>query len=230
MEKRNLTLLTDLYELTMMQGYFKSDVTNTVVFDAFYRRNPFEGGYSIACGLEQVTEKNIYKKILVCRANVTMDEDLGFLPGTEREKIDPLLRGIYDNLAVLLGKEDDDIKSVQGKIGYLFDRGIIQAESIAYLRGRSVADTYIIIDEAQNTTPAQMHSIISRAASGTHIVVIGDNQQIDSPRLDQRTNGLIFALERMKGDPLCEIITFDESESLRSPLAKAAAEKLNKNK
>lgn len=184
---------------------------------------------ALACGLEQVTEKSVYKRILVSRANVTMDEELGFLPGGEREKIDPLLRGVYDNLAVLIGDRKEPDNDNWGRIRYLFDRGIITAESLAYLRGRSIHDTYIIIDEAQNATPNQILSVISRCGSGTKIVLIGDNQQIDSPRLDQRNNGLIFAMERMRGDTLCEICCFDDSESVRSPLAKVAAEKLNKN-
>jgi Predicted ATPase related to phosphate starvation-inducible protein PhoH len=155
-------------------------------------------------------------------------EDLGYLPGTERDKIDPLLRGAYDNIAQLIGNKDDTTGELDGKIKYLFDR-YIKVESVSYLRGRSIASTYMIIDEAQNTTPNQILSIISRASEGTKIILIGDNRQIDTPRLDQRNNGLIFAMERMKGDPLCEICSFDDSESVRSPLARVAAEKLNKN-
>jgi Predicted ATPase related to phosphate starvation-inducible protein PhoH len=182
---------------------------------------------ALACGLEQVTEKNMYRNILLSRTNVTM-EDLGYLPGTERDKIDPLLRGAYDNIAQLIGNKDDTTGELDGKIKYLFDR-YIKVESVSYLRGRSIASTYMIIDEAQNTTPNQILSIISRASEGTKIILIGDNRQIDTPRLDQRNNGLIFAMERMKGDPLCEICSFDDSESVRSPLARVAAEKLNKN-
>ena len=184
---------------------------------------------ALACGLEQVTENKKYQNVLVCRANVTMDEELGHLPGSEREKIDPLLRGIYDNLGVLLGEKNDTTNDLNEKIKYFFDSGIIQAESIAYLRGRSIPKKYVIIDEAQNCTPSQIQSIISRASEGTKIVLIGDNTQIDTPRLDQRNNGLIYAIELMKGSPLCEICSFDEKESTRSPLSRVVTERLNKN-
>lgn len=184
--------------------------------------------FAIGCGLEQVTEMNIYKRVLVCRANVTMDEEIGFLPGTEREKIDPLLRGIYDNLGVLLENNDDTGDSLRGKIQYLFDHDYIEAESMAYLRGRSICNTFIIIDEAQNCTPTQILSVITRAGEGSKIVLLGDVNQIDNPRLDKGNNGLVYALERMKGSMLCEICSFTEAESTRSPLAKEAAERLKK--
>ena len=184
--------------------------------------------FAIGCGLEQVTETNLYKRVLVCRSNVTMDEELGYLPGTEREKIDPLLRGVYDNLAVLFEKEEDTRDTLKGKIQYLFDHDHIAAESVAYLRGRSICNTYIVIDEAQNCTPNQILSIITRVGEGSKIVLLGDVNQIDNPRLDRGNNGLVYALERMKGSKLCEICSFTEAESTRSPLAKEAAERLKK--
>ena len=183
---------------------------------------------ALACGLEQVTEQHLYKRVLVCRANVTM-EDLGYLPGSERDKIDPLLRGVYDNLSVMLEKEDDTPEMARSKYQYLFDHGDLTTESIAYLRGRSICNTYIIIDEAQNCTPNQILSIVTRVGTGSKLVLLGDINQIDSPRLDYGNNGLTYAIERMKGSPLCEICSFLESESTRSPLAKEAAERLAKN-
>ena len=184
--------------------------------------------FALGCGLEQVTEKNLYKRIFYTRANVTMDEEIGFLPGTEREKIDPLLRGAYDNLEILLGNKDDSKDDMQSKIDFLFGKGIIVAESLAYLRGRSITDTFIIIDEAQNCTPNQILSIVTRIGEGSKIVLMGDVNQIDNVRLDSRNNGLIYALERMKGSKLCEICSFDESECTRSPLAKEASDRLKK--
>ncbi len=200
--------------------------------------------FALGCGLEQVMEQGKYKKVLVCRANVTMDEDLGYLPGTEREKIDPLFRGVYDNLAVLFGgrnKTDDENgndkkygkgsgDTIRSIMDQLFDRNYLELQSVAYLRGRSICDTYVIIDEAQNCTPNQILSIITRISEGSKIVILGDVNQIDSPRLDRSNNGLAFALDRMKGSKLCEICSFDESESTRSPLAKEAAERLVHNK
>ena len=184
--------------------------------------------FAIGCGLEQVTEASLYKRILVCRANVTMDEELGFLPGGEKEKIDPLFRGVYDNLAVLLENKDDTRDTLRGKIQYLFDHDYIVTESLAYLRGRSICNTYIMIDEAQNCTPNQIMSIITRAGEGTKIVLLGDINQIDNPRLDRGNNGLVYALERMKVSNLCDVCSFTEAESTRSPLAKEAAERLKR--
>lgn len=184
--------------------------------------------FAIGCGLEQVMESQAYKRVLVCRANVMMDEEIGFLPGTEQEKISPLLRGVYDNLEVLFGNADDTRESMEDKIEELFQRGYIEAQSVAYLRGRSITDTYVIIDEAQNCTPNQILSIITRAGEGSKIVLLGDPNQIDNPRLDKRNNGLVYALERMKGSQLCEVMSFSESECTRSALAKEASDKLKK--
>lgn len=189
--------------------------------------------FALGCGLEQVMEQKKYKRVLVCRANVTMDEELGFLPGTEREKIDPLLRGVYDNLSILLGGREDGKEkgdTIGGMIKYLFEHDYLCAESMAYLRGRSICDTYIIIDEAQNCTPNQILSTITRVGESSKLVLLGDIRQIDSPRLDRGNNGLTYAMNRMKGSKLCEICSFDESESTRSPLAKEAAERMTKNK
>lgn len=184
--------------------------------------------FAIGCGLEQVMENKAYKRVLVCRSNVMMDEEIGFLPGTEQDKISPLLRGLYDNLEVLFGNKDDTKEEMSDKIEEIFSRGYVEAQAVSYLRGRSITDTFIIIDEAQNCTPNQILSIITRAGEGSKIVLLGDPNQIDNPRLDKRNNGLVYALERMKGSQLAEIISFDESECTRSALAKEASDKLRK--
>ena len=183
---------------------------------------------ALACGLEQVMDKEIYKKVLLCRANVMMDEEIGFLPGDEKDKIDPLLRGAYDNLEIMLRDENETNRQYEDKVAELFQRGYLDAQSVGYLRGRSITDTYIIIDEAQNCTPNQILSIITRAGDNSKIVLLGDPNQIDNSRLDKRNNGLVYAKERMKGSILCDVITFEESECTRSPLAKEASEKLKR--
>lgn len=183
---------------------------------------------ALGCGLHQVMKENRYKRVLIYRANVTMDEDIGALPGDEMKKIDPLLRGTYDNLEILFAKSDDTPQQVESKKENLFNKGIIQAESLAYLRGRSITKTYIIVDEAQNTTPNQMKSILTRIGEYSKVVIMGDINQIDSPRLDSRNNGLVYALEKMKGSPLCEIVSMYESECTRSELAKEASDRMNK--
>lgn len=181
---------------------------------------------ALACGLEQVTEKHIYKRVLVCRPNAIMDNDIGYLPGSEEEKISPLLRGIYDNLEILLGSKEDNPLELKGKIDEIFQRGYIRAEAVGFLRGRSITNTFIIIDEAQNTSPTQILSIITRAGEGSKIVILGDINQIDLPRLDKGNNGLTYAITKMQDSQLCDIISFKESECTRSPLAKEAADRL----
>ena len=178
---------------------------------------------ALACGLEQVMERHIYKRILLCRPNAFMDNDIGFLPGSEQDKIMPLLRGAYDNLEIIFGNDYDTKDTLQDKIDELFQRGYIKAEAVGYLRGRSITKTFIIIDETQNTTPTQILSIITRAGEGSKIILIGDIDQIDLPRLDKGNNGLSFAIEKMKGSPLADVIMAEAKESVRSPLAKEAS-------
>lgn len=188
--------------------------------------------YSLASGLEQVIEQSLYKKVLVCRPNIKFDDDVGFLPGVETEKIAPLMRPIFDNLAVLFNintdadiNEKDGIKT-ENPIKDLFERGWLVTEAMAYMRGRSINDTYIIIDEAQNATPNQIIGLITRCGTNSKIVLCGDPDQIDSTKLDKRNNGLVYASEKMKGSPLCAQITFDASECVRSKLAQEASERL----
>lgn len=188
--------------------------------------------YSLAVGLHKmVTECGTpYRKILVCRPNVKFDEDIGFLPGTEQEKIAPFLRPIIDNLEVLIDNDESERynseKELKDKIDELFDRKIINTEAIAFIRGRSIVKQWVIIDEAQNLTPKQVKGIITRAGRGTKIVLIGDPEQIDHPFLDVRTNGLSYAAEKMKGSPLCFQITLTEDECERSELAYEGAKRM----
>ena len=185
--------------------------------------------YALAAGLEKVLEqeRKEYRKILVCRPNAQFDQDIGFLPGSEQEKITPLLRPIADNLEILLdqseGKERRSEEEVQGKIAYLFETGVIAAEAMNFMRGRSITDTWLIIDEAQNLTPRQVKGIITRVGRGTKVVLLGDPAQIDHPLLDERTNGLSYAAERMKGSSLCVQLTMSADECERSDLALDAA-------
>lgn len=185
--------------------------------------------FAIGVGLEKVMEKKEYKRVLIARANITMDEDIGFLPGSEQEKINPLLRGIYDNLEVILGNKDDTPSMMEDKVRELFQRGYITAQSIGYLRGRSITDTYMIIDEAQNCNSRQIFSIVTRMGMNSKIVLLGDVNQVDNVRLDSRNNGLVYAVSKMKGSLYTDIITFDENDCFRSPLAKDASERLKLN-
>ncbi len=187
--------------------------------------------YSLAVGLHKmIMEHALYRKILVCRPNVKFDEDIGFLPGTEQEKIAPFLRPVIDNLEVLIDNDEsqryNSEKELKDKIDELFDRKIINTEAIAFIRGRSIVKQWVIIDEAQNLTPKQVKGIITRAGKGTKIILLGDPEQIDHPFLDIRTNGLSYATEKMKGSPLCFQITLTDEECERSDLAYEAAKRM----
>lgn len=185
--------------------------------------------YSLAAGLEQVmeAESRTYRKILVCRPNAQFDQDIGFLPGSEQEKISPLMRPIVDNLETLLDlerkKESGGEEELRSQIHYLFDTGIITAEAMNFMRGRSITDTWLIIDEAQNLTPRQVKGIVTRVGRGTKVILLGDPAQIDHPLLNERSNGLVYASERMRGSPLCVQLTMLADECERSALALDAA-------
>lgn len=182
---------------------------------------------SLACGLEQTMNQRNYKKILILRPNIKFDDDIGYLKGDEMEKILPLIRPCLDNLEALVSDKDDSTEEMNDKVKELFDRGYVTAEALAYLRGRSISNTYILIDEAQNTTPNQMLGIITRAGIGSKIVVVGDPNQIDNPKVDKKNNGLVYAAEKMKGSKLCMQLTFEDEECVRSPLALEASQLLS---
>jgi len=188
--------------------------------------------YALAVGLEKVMRTDEYRKILITRANVKFDEDIGFLKGTEEEKIMPLIRPSIDNLELLIGargrKKGEAIqeRDIDTEVRSLFEDGIITVQALAYLRGRSITNTWILIDEAQNLTPTQALGIITRAGIGSKIILAGDPDQIDHPRLDRRTNGLVYASERMKGSALCWQTSFEGHECTRSPLALDAAQRM----
>ena len=188
--------------------------------------------YSLAVGLEKLLNdpSGEYRKILISRPNAQFDSDIGFLPGDEQEKISPLMRPIIDNLEQLIDsceeKRYENESELKGKIDEIFDRGLVQAEALNFIRGRSIVRTYLIIDEAQNMTPAQVKGIITRAGKGTKIILLGDPNQIDRSFLDERTNGLSYAAEHMKGSSLCWQITLCAEECQRSQLAMDAVKRM----
>ena len=194
--------------------------------------------FSLAVGLQKILQENgehhlggeQYRRILICRPNVTMDEEIGFLPGTEQEKISPFMRPIFDNLEILVESDEKERykneKQLSDKIKDLFDRRVITTEAVAYLRGRSIVKNWVIIDEAQNLSPKQVKAIITRVGEGTKLVLIGDPEQIDHPFLDKRSNGLCYASEKMKGSDLCYQVTLKYDECERSPLAFEGSKKL----
>ena len=188
--------------------------------------------YSLAVGLYKSMDckPREYHHLLICRPNIPMDEDIGFLPGSESEKIGPYMRGIRDNLFTLLSghtlTDSKDIEQVEDTVQMLFDKKIIQTEALAFQRGRSLQKYWMILDEMQNSTPRQAKGVITRPGLGTKIILIGDPAQIDHPHLDSRTNGLVYASEKMRGSRLCFQVTLQADECERSPLAAEAALRL----
>lgn len=188
--------------------------------------------YSLAVGLHKCMDckPREYHHLLICRPNIPMDEDIGFLPGSESEKIGPYMRGIRDNLFTLLSghtlTDSKDIEQVEDTVQMLFDKKIIQTEALAFQRGRSLQKYWMILDEMQNSTPRQAKGVVTRPGLGTKIILIGDPAQIDHPHLDSRTNGLVYASEKMRGSRLCFQVTLKPDECERSPLAAEAALRL----
>lgn len=140
------------------------------------------------------------------------------------------MRPIIDNLEQILDSDEEDRykdeEALSDKIAEVFERGIIQTEALNYIRGRSIAQTYLIIDEAQNMTPNQVKGIITRAGKNTKIILIGDPNQIDKPFLDEKTNGLSYAAKYMKGSSMCWQLTLLPEECERSELAMDAIKRL----
>jgi len=185
---------------------------------------------ALAAALEQALNERRYDRILVSRPNIKFDNDIGYLKGSEEEKIGPLIRPVMDNLEQLC-RTEKQIK--RGEVVFdnyvqdLFDRGIIAAQAMAYMRGRSIANTFILLDEFQNSSQSQAFGIVSRVGIGAKVVLAGDPDQIDAPELDTRNNGLSYASEMMRGSPLCAQVAFEPEECVRSPLALEAIQRMS---
>jgi PhoH-like ATPase len=175
---------------------------------------------AIAAGLLKVSDEAVYSRLLVSRPVFPMGRDLGFLPGDVEEKLAPWMQPIFDNVELLLGSVEERGKR---KRGYkeLIDMGILEIEPLTYIRGRSIPKQYMIVDEAQNLTPHEIKTIITRAGEGTKIVLTGDPYQIDNPYVDASSNGLSYAVEKFKDQAIAGHMTLTKGE--RSPLAEMAA-------
>jgi PhoH-like ATPase len=176
---------------------------------------------AIAAGLKKVLVDKEYSRVLVTRPVIPMGKDIGYLPGVKSEKLSPWMQPLFDNLEYILSVYS---KQNAKSIDQLIDSQMIELEALTYLRGRSLPGQYIIIDEAQNLSPHEIKTIVSRAGTGTKVVLTGDPYQIDSPYLDSNSNGLIYLVEAFKGRRLFGHVTLLKSE--RSELAELAAELL----
>ena len=169
---------------------------------------------AIAAGLDQVLEKNMFKKLIVSRPVQPLGKDIGYLPGTMEEKMRPWLMPIQDNIDFLLNGESKSMEM-------FFEDGTIQIEALTYIRGRSISNAFVIIDEAQNLTMHELKTIITRVGENTKIVLTGDVEQIDSVYLDAISNGLSYAVEKFKQHGLAGHVTLLKGE--RSKVATLAS-------
>jgi PhoH-like ATPase len=174
---------------------------------------------TLAAGLKKTVDEHAYKRVLVSRPVIPMGKDIGYLPGTKEEKLVNWMQPIYDNLEYII-----TARKRKEHIEDLIDSDFLQLEALTYMRGRSIPNQFIIIDEAQNLTPHEIKTVVSRAGNHTKMVLTGDPYQIDNPYLDSSSNGLTYAVERMKGQEMYGHILLTKSE--RSSLASLAAELL----
>ncbi|MDR1524878.1 MAG: PhoH family protein [Tannerella sp.] len=165
-----------------------------------------------------------YKQVLLARPIVAMaNKDIGFLPGNEKEKVAPYMQPLFDNLNVIKARFPAGSSEIRAIDGMQKENRLV-IEALAFIRGRSLAETFCIVDEAQNLTPHEIKTIITRTGEGTKMVFTGDIQQIDSPYLDMQSNGLAYMVDRMKGQKLFAHINLVKGE--RSKLAELAADLL----
>jgi len=178
---------------------------------------------AIAAGLKKVAGEGAHARLLVSRPVFPLGRDIGFLPGTVEEKLNPWMRPIFDNLEYIFtaggGRADAGRSYTE-----LTAAGMIQVEPLTYIRGRTLPNQFLIVDEAQNLTPHEVKTIITRCGTDTKIVLTGDPDQIDNPYVDSASNGLTFVAERFKGERIAGHITLSKGE--RSELAERATQLL----
>jgi PhoH-like ATPase len=178
---------------------------------------------ALAAGLQKAAEEQTYQRLLVSRPVFPLGKDIGFLPGDVNEKLRPWMQPVHDNLELLLGISGREKRTGRSS-DELFDMDMVHIEPLTYIRGRSIPSQFILVDEAQNLTPHEVKTIITRAGDDTKIVLTGDPYQIDNPYVDATNNGLVHVVKRFKGEAIAGHITLSKGE--RSELAERAAELL----
>ena len=176
---------------------------------------------TLAAGLQLTLDQKIYNEIIMTRVTVPVGEDIGFLPGTEEEKMTPWMGALEDNLDVLMGADNDAGEWGRAASNELI-RSRVKVKSLNFMRGRTFLNKLLIIDEAQNLTPKQMKTLITRAGPGTKVVCLGNIAQIDTPYLSEGSSGLTYVVDRFKGWAHGGHVTLQRGE--RSRLADYAAE------
>ena len=175
---------------------------------------------AVACGLHMVTDEQKFERLLVSRPIFPLGKDIGFLPGTVEEKLNPWMQPIHDSVDFLLSAARKERKDNQ-PYGGLKEMGIMQVEPLTYIRGRSIPNQFMIVDESQNLTSHEVKTILTRAGEGTKIVLTGDPYQIDHPYLDSLSNGLAYTVARFRNVSIAGSMTLMRGE--RSELAEIAA-------
>ena len=172
---------------------------------------------AIAAGLEQTVgnSKPKYKKIIISRPVQPLGKDIGFLPGTMEEKMLPWLKPIADNIDNITSEEEGNLME------FYMDNGKLEIEALTYIRGRSISNAYMIIDEAQNLTAHEVKTILTRVGDNTKIILTGDIEQIDNVYTNETSNGLTYAVEKFKSEAIAGHVTFKKGE--RSKLATIAS-------
>ena len=181
---------------------------------------------AIAAGLAKTVDEGVFHRLLVSRPVFPLGKDIGFLPGDIEEKLSPWMQPIYDNIDFLFGTSSSGSgKGPRRGAGRgcqeLMNQGLLQIEPLTYIRGRSIPQQYLIVDESQNLTPHEIKTIVTRAGEGTKIVLTGDSHQIDNPYVDSANNGLVYTVERFKDEPIAAHITLSKGE--RSKLSELAS-------
>lgn len=185
---------------------------------------------AMACGLKKTADEKRYRKLVVARPVFPMGKDIGFLPGSVDDKLNPWMKPIFDALELLCGGNEDKEDTHAHRRGHapnyqsLLDQKIIEIEPLTYIRGRSLPRQFLIIDEAQNLTPHEVKTVLTRAGEGTKVVLTGDRYQIDNPYVDATSNGLSYVAERFRSSPMAGHVTLKKGE--RSALAELAAQVL----
>jgi len=172
---------------------------------------------ALAVGLYKTLNENMFKKLLVSRPVFPMGRDIGYLPGDIAQKLNPWMQPIFDSLDFLMGLGKKGSHFAQD----LMKQGLVNIEPLAYIRGRSIPNQYLIVDEAQNLTPHEIKTVLTRVGQGTKVVLTGDCYQIDNPYVDASNNGLVLSVEKFKRESLFAHVTLNKGE--RSDLAELAA-------
>jgi PhoH-like ATPase len=180
--------------------------------------------FAIAAGLAKTVDEGVYQRLLVSRPVFPLGKDIGFLPGTVEEKLNPWMQPIYDNIDFLFGATSAARTNRRGAgkgAQELMNQGMLQIEPLTYIRGRTIPQQYLIVDESQNLTPHEIKTIITRAGDDTKIVLTGDSFQIDNPYVDAANNGLVYLVDRFKDQSIAAHVTFLKGE--RSKLSELAS-------